>query len=183
MATTTNYGPKIALGWSMQAMHDATDRVNKVPAHDPARAFAAIGEAVWWITIVSDSLRNANPAKYSRALGLTTPNPDDTLLGLRSVRNRIGHQVDLVDFIHPIASRPDRGDGRITAWVWRHVEPPSRENMTTGQYKAAVRAHQAYEKAVVAGGQGGNIVYTLGLVIGFLDLAYQHQADLDWPQT
>jgi hypothetical protein len=183
VTTTTDYGPKTGLDWSLQAMHDATDRVNKVPASDLARAFAAIGEAVWWITIVSDSLRNRNPAKYKRALELSRPNPADTLLGLRSVRNCIGHEVDLVDFIQPIASRSDPGDGRITAWTWRHVRPPSSEGVTDSLYKAAVKAHLAYETAVVDGGQGGNIVYTFGLVAGFLGLVHQHQADPDWPES
>src|SRR5260370_36412872 len=116
MTMPVDYGPRTALDWSMRAMHDATDRGNKIPASDLPRAFAAIGEAVWWITIVSDSLRRAHPAAYSRALELTTPSPADTMLGLRSVRNRIGHEVDLADFIHPIASRHEPGDGRNTAW-------------------------------------------------------------------
>jgi succinyl-CoA synthetase beta subunit len=54
--------------------------------------------------------------------------------------------------------------------------------VTDRQYKAAVKAHQAYETAVVDGGQGGNIVYTFGLVTGTLDLVYQHQADPAWPE-
>ncbi len=107
MTTTSDYGPSAALDWSMLAMHEATDRVNKIPASDLSRAFAAIGEAVWWITIVSDTLRHADTAKYNYALELTTPNPTDTILGLRSVRNRIGHEVDLVDlsFTGPMKQR------------------------------------------------------------------------------
>jgi hypothetical protein len=182
MTTTADYGPKTALDWSMQAMHDATDRVNKIPASDLAKAFAAIGEAVWWITIVNDSLRKTYETKYKRALELSTPNPADTLLGLKSVRNRIGHEVDLVDFIEPFASRPDPGDGRITAWTWRHVRQPSSAGLKPWQYQSAVKAHKAYETAVVDGSQGGNIVYTFGLVTGFLDLVYQHLADPACPK-
>ena len=179
MMTTFDYGPSIALDWSMRAMRDAVGRINKMP--DLPSAFAAIGEAVWWINIVRDSLKQADPAKYSHALELTTPNPSDTILGLRSVRNRIGHGVELVDFIEPIASRPDPGDGRITAWVWRYVPPPQ-ERQTGNQYKSELKYHQAYETAVVGGGQGSNIVYTFGLVTGFLDLLYQHRLDPAWPE-
>jgi hypothetical protein len=182
MAATFNYGPGVALDWSMRAMHDAVTRVNKIPAADLPTGFAAIGEAVWWITIASDSLRRPDPDKYHRALELVTPNPSDTMLGLRSVRNRIGHEVELVDFIEPIASRPDPGDGRITAWVWRHVPLPSGEGLTEGQYHSELKYHRAYETAVVDGGQGGNIVYTFGLVTGFLDLLYQHHLDPAWPE-
>jgi hypothetical protein len=51
---------------------------------------------------------------------------------------------------------------------------PSSEGVTGRHYKAAVKAHQVYETAVVDGGQGGNIVYTFGLVTGLLGLVYQH---------
>ncbi len=171
------YGPDTALDWSIQAMNDATDRVNKIAASDSPRAFAAIGEAVWWITIVDDSLRNNHRAAYDRAVELTTPSPAGTILGLRSVRNRVGHEVDLVDFIHPFASRPDQGDGRITAWAWNHVPPPTRGQRTDRQYQWALKCHEAYETAVVEGGQGGNIVYTFGLATGFLHVAHQRRLD------
>lgn len=65
--------------------------------------------------------------------------------------------------------------------MWQHVAPPSKEGVTAGQYKSALKFHRAYETAVVDGGQGGNIVYTFGLVTGFLDLAYQHRLDPSWP--
>lgn len=105
------------------AMEAATDRVNKIAASDLPRAFAAISEAVWWITIVSDSLRKADRAAYDRASELTTPNPVDTMRGLRSVRNRIGHGVDLVDFIEPIASRPDPGTAGLQHGPGRMYRP------------------------------------------------------------
>ena len=142
------YGPDVALSWSIMAMNDAADRVYKIAASDPAGAFAAIGEAVWWITIVNESLRKNHQAAYDKAIKLTIPSPEATLLGLCSVRNRVGHEVDLVDFIHPIASRPDPGDGRITAWAWSHVPAPTPEGRTKQQYEWALKCHEAYEAAV-----------------------------------
>jgi hypothetical protein len=178
-----DYGPSVALDWSVRAMHDSANRVNKIPELDPSSAFAAIGESVWWVIIASDSLRRADEAKYNRALELAPPNLPGTLQGLKSVRNRIGHEVELVDFIEPIASRPDPGDGRITAWAWRHVPPPSRrKGLQDWQYERELKYHQAYEAAVVDGGQGGNIVYTFGLATGFLDLLHQHRLDPAWPE-
>src|SRR5579863_763209 len=38
-----------ALGWSLVAMRDATERLGRVRASDRAQAFAVIGEAVWWL--------------------------------------------------------------------------------------------------------------------------------------
>ena len=46
-----------ALLWSIEAMDDATERINRIPASNLAGAFAAIGESVWWATIVDDTLK------------------------------------------------------------------------------------------------------------------------------
>ena len=40
-----------ALAWSITAMSDTTGRLSRVRTADRPRAFAAIGEAVWWITM------------------------------------------------------------------------------------------------------------------------------------
>ena len=120
-------------------MDAATERVNRIPASDLPAGFAAIGESLWWITIVDDTLKRQYPTEYKQAFKLTFPDPKDTLDCLRSVRNRVGHEVDLVTFIEPVASRPDRGDGRITAWAWRSVSPPKRRDD---------RFHRAYEGAL-----------------------------------
>ena len=71
---------------------------------------------------------------------------EGTLAGLRFVRNRMGQEVDHVDFIHPEASRPGSGDGRITAWTWNSVPEPTLAPLTPrGQAweMARYRAHQA----------------------------------------
>src|SRR5437899_9227257 len=132
-------------------MRDAIDRINKVAASEPQRAFAAIGEAVWWITIVNDTRRKRNGPSYALALNSCTPPIEDPLAGLKSVRNRIGHEVDLVDFIDPVASRPDPGDGRVTAWAWKSTPPPTRKG------KRELDSHRSYEAALA----GKNIVHGL----------------------
>jgi hypothetical protein len=123
-------------------MRDATDRVNKVSEYEMPRAFATIGEAVWWITIVNDTLWRRFRRVYDQALEYQTPRVEPVIAGLRSVRHRIGHEVDLVDFIEPVASRPDPGDGRITAWVWKSVRPPTRRD------RRDLEGHRAYEEAL-----------------------------------
>jgi len=52
---TFSFDPQLALDTSIQAMTSATTRVNQTD--DPQKAFIAIGESVWWITIVNDNLR------------------------------------------------------------------------------------------------------------------------------
>lgn len=44
------------LKWAVCATHEATDRVCRVPWNDPRGAFAAIGEALWWIVVLGTSL-------------------------------------------------------------------------------------------------------------------------------
>ena len=87
------------------------------PTH---RGIRRHGEAVWWVTITDDTLitrhRHAYPAAQA-ALDRISPPLVSCLAGLRSVRNRIGHEVDLVDFVNLEDVRPDQfGDGRIAAW-------------------------------------------------------------------
>ena len=141
-------GPLISLSWSVDAMVDAIDRVNKVEAGEPDKAFAAIGEAVWWTTVVNDTLHQRHEAAYELAMSLTTPPIEDAITGLRSVRHRIGHEVDFFDLVEPAASRPDPGDGRVTAWCWKHIRPPTRRRQVD------IQQHHAYEDALA----GRNVV-------------------------
>ena len=50
-----NAGPN-TLQWSITAMNDTIERLSQVTAWDRPRAFAVIGEAVWWATIVDATL-------------------------------------------------------------------------------------------------------------------------------
>src|SRR5215469_6108748 len=94
-----------ALSWAITAMRDTTERLGKVRAHDQAQAFAVIGEAVWWVTIVDATLVRYYPDEYDAALaGLPAARrraTETTLGGLRFVRNRMGYYADHVDFIEP----------------------------------------------------------------------------------
>jgi hypothetical protein len=45
-----------ALAWSLTAMSEATARLPGMKVWDRSRAFAAIGEAAWWITMVDATL-------------------------------------------------------------------------------------------------------------------------------
>jgi hypothetical protein len=159
-----------ALDWSVQAMMAAADRVNMIEAASLDEAFAAIGEAVWWITVVDDNIRARYGSAHSRAARGTAPNPSDTMQGLRSARNRITHEVEIVDFIEAIGARPDRGDGRISAWAWRSVPAPR------SRAASAVAGHRSYESALA----GKNIVHTFGAATGFLKLALTVARDPSW---
>jgi hypothetical protein len=125
-----------------------------------------LSKSVWWITTVNDTLRRNYKVEYDQAPGLMSPSPTDTLDGLRSVRNRVGHDVDLVTFIEPVASRADPGDGRITAWAWRSVPPPVQGGGGRNRPREQQRAeqlHEAYERAL----PGQNVWQSFNIAAGF----------------
>ena len=57
-------GRASALAWSVTAMSDTAARLAQMRAADPPRAFAVIGEAVWWVTIVNATLVRHHPDAY-----------------------------------------------------------------------------------------------------------------------
>src|SRR5487761_1021675 len=109
-----------ALEWSVIAMRDVTERLPKVRAADRSRAFALIGDAVWWVTIVDATLVRHYLDVYDRVRAARPPEErqliDGTLAGLRFVRNQMGDDIGHIDFIRPAAS--GLGGNRITAWTW-----------------------------------------------------------------
>src|SRR5215469_13665132 len=104
-----------ALAWSIIAMADSTDRLAKVTASDRPRAFAVVSEAVWWVTIVDSTLVRYHPEVYDLVLSRVSGKKriEDTLGGLRFVRNQIGLGVDQAHFIQPTASQPGSGADRV----------------------------------------------------------------------
>jgi hypothetical protein len=51
-----------ALTWSLAAMSEATALLPAVKTADHPQAFAAIGESVWWITMVDATVLRHHPA-------------------------------------------------------------------------------------------------------------------------
>ena len=124
-----------ALDWSITAMQDATGRLAAVTGRDWPRAFAAISEAVWWVTIVDATLVRYHPDTYDAVLaGQAQPargHIEATLSGLRFVRNRMGQYLDPVDFIQPAEGHPGAVNGDeetrgncVMAWSWKTVPEP-----------------------------------------------------------
>ena len=88
-----------ALVWAITAMRDTTERLPRMRAADRLPAFAVIGEAVWWVTMVDATLVRHHPDAYDAAMAGQSPAQreltEGTLAGLRFVRNQIGHGADL----------------------------------------------------------------------------------------
>jgi anti-sigma B factor antagonist len=113
-----------ALTWSIAAMSEATARLPAIRAWDQPQAIAAIGEAVWWITMVDATLVRHHPKAYATVMAAHTPAErqliSQTLAGLRFVRNWIGRAAGPGDLIDP-----GTGTRRITHWVWKPTGEPA----------------------------------------------------------
>jgi anti-anti-sigma factor len=109
-----------ALTWSIAAMSDATARLPAIRVWDKTQALAAIGEAVWWITMVDAALVRHHSGAYVTVLAAHAPAQrpviNETLAGLRFARNWIGRQAGLDDIIETGADTR-----RITRWKWSPV--------------------------------------------------------------
>jgi hypothetical protein len=156
-----------ALAWSLAAMSEAAERLPGVHAWDRPRAFAAIGEAVWWITMVDATLVRHHPVIYEAAMAAQAPADrqlaEETLGGLRFVRNWIGRQACLAEVIE--TGGISAGDRCVTSWTWKSApEPPLAPPPRTRAWeRARYRAYQAYLV-------GHTIGDTLGRAVTFLAL-------------
>jgi len=158
-----------ALGWAFTAMHDTTRRLGRVRASDRAQAFAVIGEAVWWVTIVDATLVRHYPDDYETVLdGLVTGErqvTEATFAGLRFVRNRMGYHADHADFIEPRVDDTG-GDAPITEWTWRSLTEPAVAALPPRGQEWELSRYQAYQELLAGHRVGG----TFSGASAFLDL-------------
>lgn len=135
-----------ALAWAISAMADATDRMPRVAALDRARAFAVVSEAVWWVTIVDANLVRYHPDSYdselTRLSSAERTQIEETLAGLRFVRNQLGHGLDHGDLIS--------AGGRTTAspereWIWNRLAEPPGAGLSPRGRSWEMNRHRAYQ--------------------------------------
>ena len=151
-----------ALQWAITAMGDTTDRLPQVGAWDRPRAFAVIGEAVWWVTMVDATLVRHHAGAYDAAMAGKAPAQrqlvEETLAGLRFVRNQIGGKADTGEFIEPGEAGPGTGDGRITGWRWKPAPEPALASLPPRGQMWEMTRYQAYRARLAA--------HTIGEVFG-----------------
>ena len=159
-----------ALRWAFTAMRDTTKRLGRVRARDRAQAFAVIGEAVWWVTIVDATLVRYYPDEYEAALaGLAAQErqaTEATFAGLRFVRNRMGYHADHADFIQPRGDVPGGCDAPITEWTWRSLPAPAVATLPPRGQEWELNRYRAYQDLLA----GHRIGETFGRTSAFLDL-------------
>jgi hypothetical protein len=160
-----------ALQWSVTAMSETTGRLPRTRAGDRPRAFAVISEAVWWITIVDATLVRHHPDAYDSVLAGLAPaerqRTEGILAGLRFVRNRIGDEADLAEFIEPGDAGPGAGEGRIRGWTWKPAPAPALGSLAQRAQAWEITRYQAYQAQLA----GHTIGATFGRAAEFLKLA------------
>ena len=149
-------------------MTDATERLPRVTGLDRRRAFAVISEAVWWVTIVDGNLVRYYPESYDSELA-SRCNADrveieETLAGLRFVRNQIGHDIDRADFIRA-AQGADRSP-RPRGWTWTSLPEPTGESMSPRGLAWEMTRYEAYQSRLA----GRSVVTTFRCAASFLKI-------------
>jgi hypothetical protein len=160
-----------ALQWSLTAMSETAERLPRVGVWDRGRAFVAIGEAVWWITMVDATLVRHHLAAYDGVMASQAVTErkliEETLAGLRFVRNRIGSEADLADFVRPSVPGPGAGRARVTGWTWMQVPAPVLRSLPPRAQAWEMTRYHGY-RAQLADRTTGE---TFGRAVAFLTLA------------
>ena len=160
-----------ALDWSLAAMCETTRGLSRVQAGDRSQACRAVGDAVWWVTIVDATLVRYHPEAYdcvlSREATAESRLIEDTLAGLRYVRNQMGSAAHQVNLVCPGASQLDPGQRGICAWTWNHLPEPAVASLPPRGQTWEMTRYRAYE-AQLAGRRVGD---TFTRAAGFLRLA------------
>ena len=164
-----------ALGWSVTAMGEATDRLACGHAWNAVRAFTAVSEAVWWVTIVDATMVRFHPDAYDEVLeGFIEAQRllvEETLEGLRFVRNRVGGRGQ-VDFVEPGLADAEH-DG-IAGWTWAPLPKPLLASLRPRGQAWEMSRYQAYQARLA----GSTVGATFGRVAEFLHLAAEKAAYL-----
>jgi anti-anti-sigma factor len=152
-----------ALASSMAAMSEATARLPAVKVWNQPQAFAAIEDAVWWITMVDATLVRHHPDAYDTVMAARTLTEREltveALAGLLFVRNWIGRGAGLGEAIDTGA-----GTRRITQWTWKPVGEPVLAGLRPRAQAWELVRYRAYQACLA----GQTIGKTFGQAVAFL---------------
>jgi hypothetical protein len=142
-------GPSV-LEWSITAMCDAAGRLHRLRAWDRTRAFEAVVDAVWRVTMLDAALVRYYPSAYDDTLDRLSEADqvltEETLAGLRLVRNRVIEPDDLARFVEAAPTDWEPLTGQIGDRRWEAVpaRPPSSRSKSAQAWELA--RHRAYEE-------------------------------------
>jgi hypothetical protein len=135
--------PAVAIDWSVIAMTEAAGRLAVAGAWDLHRVAAAVGETVWWVTVVDATLVRYHPRDYETALAgkdVRRRKTEGTLEGLRYVRNQLGKSIEPDEFVRPAVGEEGAG-----GWAWRPLPEPGLEALATRARQWELSRYRAYQ--------------------------------------
>lgn len=133
--------PAAAIDWSVAAMAEAASRFAATTAWDLRRTAAAVGETVWRVTLVDATLVRYHPQAYENALASKAARRrklEETLGGLRYVRNQLGQGAEPTGFISPAS-------GDAGGWIWRPLPQPDLTGLTLRAREWELSRYRAYQ--------------------------------------
>src|SRR5579875_1580395 len=164
--------PGCRVGWNrdhLTGMQDVIGQLDLDRPADPAAAFSAVAEAVWWTTIIDARLIRQYMDLYDAVLDAHQPAQqpmiEGTLAGLRFVRNQMSADEQR-RFIEPPAS-VNNGVAVTAAWRWAHRPEPPLSVLPAHMQPWVMTRYQAYEQWL-ADDSVGRVFQRAG---GFLNLA------------
>jgi hypothetical protein len=157
--------PAVAIDWSVTAMTEAAGRLALAGGWDQPRLAAAVGEAVWWVTLVDATLVRYHPREYEKALAdkaTRRRKTEEALEGLRYVRNQLGRGAGPGEFIQP-AGDGGSDDGTV-AWTWQPLPEPQLTALTPAARQWEMSRYRAYQARLA----GRDIARTFARCADFL---------------
>jgi hypothetical protein len=167
--------PAAAIDWSVAAMTEAAARLSSSGAWDLPHLSAALSDAVWWVTLVDATLVRYHPRNYEGALAGRSARrreTEQTLEGLRYVRNQLGRSADPASLIDPVSS-----DDPAAGWAWRRLPQPDLAGLGSRARKWELSRYRAYQERLA----GHDITETLTWCAEFLTLAASLAGDAGLP--
>jgi endogenous inhibitor of DNA gyrase (YacG/DUF329 family) len=157
--------PPAAIDWSVAAMSEAAQRLSSPGSWDLPRLADAVADAVWWVTLVDATLVRYHPQNYESTLrgrSARRRETEQTLEGLRYVRNQLGGPVDPADLITSAAA-----EGAPPAWTWRSLPPPDISGLGSRARRWELSRYHAYQARLA----GRDVTVALAWCAEFLALA------------
>jgi hypothetical protein len=156
--------PAPAIGWSVAAMTETALQLSSPRTWDLPDLAAAVGDAVWWVTLVDATLVRYHPRNYETTLegrSARRRETEQTLEGLRYVRNQLGRSLSPEYLIAPLSA-----DGS-PAWTWRSLPQPDTSGLGLRARKWELSRYNAYQATLA----GRDIAAAFSWCAEFLSLA------------
>jgi hypothetical protein len=152
--------PDVAIAWSVTAMAEAAQRLAVAGDWELRRVAVAVGETVWWITLVDATLVRYHPGSYAKALeaeDVEQRETEETLAGLRYVRNELGRAADQACFVQAPS------DARA-GWTWQSRPEPGLGALAPRARQWELSRYRAYQGRLA----GHDIAHSFSRCAGFL---------------